>query len=769
MQEIYWTDLLVQKPPKEFICPVSLDLLIDPYLTPCGHHFSKEVIENLAKENKPCPVCRDKIITDGRAGECNEFHTNEAQTKIHVAWEKEVPELNIISKSEAMKNKPLEIEVLKYESLKQEPLKTGTLKNEVQENDALTDVSLKVGVATCREPLHSDEAHIISTKETFTPICDEALKRRINALEVRCKLGIKGCTWTGPLSKLQGHLSSTECQYVETECPYSCGKNIRRGLLEEHKANNCSKRPFICPYCNSMKSSYDDINTNHMPTCAARVIDCPENCGEINIALQSLKKHLDHCPNMVTDCEYAYAGCNVKMMRKISTTHNANSIEYHYRLLETYWNTTVNMIRSIQAEDQQMESLSAFNICNNYLEFKVEDYEQCTKSYDSWYSEPFYTHIRGYKLCIKFDASQPTACRLNVQLIKGEFDSELEFPFYGEIVIQLVDESIEEKQQSEINITSACSRFNFNEKQQSEINKTSSHTFFKFDDERKFVTNNRLVFQIISVIIRPPTGSRNALQAQLQDHIKHSPAKVEECNYCYMVQGCSSRVQPNAVCKIIDNILGPLSIQVHEMVNALQKQRKVLDKLYSSTSKPVVYQDLPEFQMKNFQHYYNNHQTFRSKPFYTHFGGYKMHLRVDGYGAGNEEGHHLCVAVVLMKGPFDDRLEFPFRGEITVQLFKRNSQTHCFQSRFIFTSSVPPKVGCKVTDAQHQNCYEVDHGLENKKFIPLEEVKDCDSLIFKIAKVAINIPSISCDSSDQRLALQKLHMQEKGEGTYTCV
>lgn len=50
----------IQEPPQDFYCAVTLDLLLDPHQTGCcGHHLSREVVERLKREGKPCPMCQD--------------------------------------------------------------------------------------------------------------------------------------------------------------------------------------------------------------------------------------------------------------------------------------------------------------------------------------------------------------------------------------------------------------------------------------------------------------------------------------------------------------------------------------------------------------------------------------------------------------------------------------------------------------------------------------------------------------------------------------
>ena len=50
----------VQKPSKDFFCPVSFEILTDPQQTSfcCGHHLSRATADLLKRERKPCPMCK---------------------------------------------------------------------------------------------------------------------------------------------------------------------------------------------------------------------------------------------------------------------------------------------------------------------------------------------------------------------------------------------------------------------------------------------------------------------------------------------------------------------------------------------------------------------------------------------------------------------------------------------------------------------------------------------------------------------------------------
>ena len=54
----------VERPPSDFFCPVTYELLLDPQqLTCCGHHFSREAAEHMKSSGiGRCPLCnQDKF------------------------------------------------------------------------------------------------------------------------------------------------------------------------------------------------------------------------------------------------------------------------------------------------------------------------------------------------------------------------------------------------------------------------------------------------------------------------------------------------------------------------------------------------------------------------------------------------------------------------------------------------------------------------------------------------------------------------------------
>ena len=65
-----------------------------------------------------------------------------------------------------------------------------------------------------------------------------------------------------------------------------------------------------------------------------------------------------------------------------------------------------------------------------------------------------------------------------------------------------------------------------------------------------------------------------------------------------------------------------------------------------------------------------------SEPFYTLSNGYKMQLCVFPFGdAGSSKGSHMTVCLYLLKGPYDEQLQWPMKGEYEVKLLNQNSDS----------------------------------------------------------------------------------------------
>ena len=93
---------------------------------------------------------------------------------------------------------------------------------------------------------------------------------------------------------------------------------------------------------------------------------------------------------------------------------------------------------------------------------------------------------------------------------------------------------------------------------------------------------------------------------------------------------------------------------------------------------------------------FQQHTIWWSPPFYTHPQGYKMCLKIFPNGNRSGENTHVSVYINIMKGEFDDRLLWPFRGDLTIRLLRNNSETWYYEKVISFTERIHPRVSGRV-------------------------------------------------------------------------
>ena len=78
-------------------------------------------------------------------------------------------------------------------------------------------------------------------------------------------------------------------------------------------------------------------------------------------------------------------------------------------------------------------------------ELTMLNFEQHKIDHDDWYSPPFYTHLRGYKMCLGvcangYDKGKGTHVSVYAHLMRGEFDDHLKWPFQGHVTVAMLNQ-----------------------------------------------------------------------------------------------------------------------------------------------------------------------------------------------------------------------------------------------------------------------------------------------------------------------------------------
>ena len=199
--------------------------------------------------------------------------------------------------------------------------------------------------------------------------------------------------------------------------------HVLRRDLDQHLKNKCPHRQCQCRHCKDT-GRYCDITTTHLDTCPKLEVPCPNDGCKASVPRCDVSDHRSTCQLEKVVCKYATIGCEEEPLRKDLEQHENDAILHLHLALETI-------------NEKQVKKKS----CT----FKMPEFSQHKSSKRAWYSPTFYTHPKGYKMCIMVDANgDDDAADTNVSvfafLMKGRNDDNLPWPFTGEVTVTLLNQ-----------------------------------------------------------------------------------------------------------------------------------------------------------------------------------------------------------------------------------------------------------------------------------------------------------------------------------------
>ena len=322
----------------------------------------------------------------------------------------------------------------------------------------------------------------ICRKEGFVSYPNWHLDREIKSLLVYCTNKEKGCEWHGELYDIDNHLESSDgCQFEEVKCSNECGKMMKRQCMAYHIENECGNRKSECQHCH-ITGEHQFIEGQHRNECPKFLVPCPNKCDRF-VSREDMEAHKKECPLEMTQCEYHDVGCKGMMACKDQGRHSKDKIEEHLMLtkleltnaktqladalkridtLEILMHLTTDkaIARPTSSATTLKSSLnwydkitamasmfkSGYQVCP--VIFKLSEFSKRKKNksaYNSWYSSSFYTHSKGYKVCIRIDINgckegKGTHLSTCVHLMKSENDDNLVWPLRGVFRIMLLNQ-----------------------------------------------------------------------------------------------------------------------------------------------------------------------------------------------------------------------------------------------------------------------------------------------------------------------------------------
>ena len=209
------------------------------------------------------------------------------------------------------------------------------------------------------------------------------------------------------------------------------------------------------------------------------------------------------------------------------------------------------------------------------------------------------------------------------------------------------------------------------------------------DTYQEVVTTHFTTCQEMPLPCPSGCGKRKLLRKTMAKHLSDEcPEELVAC--AYAIAGCQHTVKRKNLKRHLkdkdqhfDTLMSShltLTLLVKDMVATInsEDQRKVKTSLLPFSfhhwlqNMPTCYPRPPwVIKMEGFHEKKEKNEEWFSDPVYSHFGGYKMCLRV--YSNGHNEGKstHVSLCISLMRGDNDDNLKWPFKGTIKVSLLNQ--------------------------------------------------------------------------------------------------
>ncbi len=187
-------------------------------------------------------------------------------------------------------------------------------------------------------------------------------QKRINNLQVHCIMKERGCVWSGTLDQLDTHLDPhlDNCQYVDTKCPLNCLQTIPKNKVDQHVAQECTKRPHVCQHC-GFKATYEEVVDTHLPECKYVPLQCPNMCG-VSCERGEMEDHMKLCRLEEVECEFSSVGCDGRFIREDQDEHARQNSQKHLTLtaslaVETKEQLQQKLLEQDKKHHEELETL----------------------------------------------------------------------------------------------------------------------------------------------------------------------------------------------------------------------------------------------------------------------------------------------------------------------------------------------------------------------------------------------------------------------------
>ena len=315
----------------------------------------------------------------------------------------------------------------------------------------------------------------------------------IRNFHVMCTNKERGCEWQGELNDINNHLGNNDgCQFEDVKCSNECGKLLQRRYVTNHVETECPHRKVDCQYCH-ITGEHQFIEGEHKEQCPKVSLSCPNKCEVGSVPREDMEAHKKECPLEMVHCEYHNVECEERMMRKRKKEHEEEKMEEHlllmkYRLTNSHGEVCLTKAELADTKSKLASAVEEINTLklvlhqalghSSYISgaasdipftkrwteltsmsmlmksgsqvcpvvVKIAGYSEKKNNEVQWYSDSFYSHDKGYKMCLRaYPAGEGddegTHLSVFLFLMKGPHDDELTWPLRKKFQVKLLNQT----------------------------------------------------------------------------------------------------------------------------------------------------------------------------------------------------------------------------------------------------------------------------------------------------------------------------------------
>ena len=423
-------------------------------------------------------------------------------------------------------------------------------------------------------------------------------------------------------------------------CPFGCSKHICQAALKDHKIFHCPNRPIKCKNCDYY-NKFAIVTEKHNRICPHSPVGCPNHCPVKDLRRYQLEQHFNECSHQVVKCPQT--GCSIWLPRSEMKLHKIH-VQQQHNLMPVEFNQAV----AISPATVLPEYL--FNLAP--IEFVVPNFRSLKETWLSsgeWYSPSLLTHENGYKFCLKVipygsGSGKGSHVSVSVYLTKGEYDNDLVWPFEGDVNIELLNWR-EDKNHLSTTV---------------QLNRCTDHSG--------------------STTSRVTKGEYAPIGLGTLRFISHSSLLFNPVtNTEYIQDDC-------------------LHLKV---VDVAVYSTPLLSKTPSWQDPHTVTQSVCDFTLTEFTKRKQFNNVYYSPPFYSHPHGYKLCIQVYANGNGVGKDTHISIHAKLMRGDYDNNLQWPFEADIVVELLNWREDNHHYRGDTLSLKDSDGRITSRVTEREY--------------------------------------------------------------------